>query len=180
MGVGAVQRSFRHSRRRTCYDAHCQGVRLLRAPPFQEWVIVSRVHVVPFEIMFKHCDPAGIVFYPRYVEMLNDTIEHWFKHYLNVNFNELHMTRKLGIPVVNLNVDFKAPSTLGEEITKELTVEKLGRTSVGLHIALKEANPPYNLKIAARMTIVFMSLETMQPAEIPADIRERIEAMLQP
>ena len=26
-------------------------------------------------IGFKHCDPAGIVFYPRYFEMFNDCVE---------------------------------------------------------------------------------------------------------
>ena len=29
-------------------------------------------------VRFQHCDPAGIVFYPRYFEMLNATIEEWF------------------------------------------------------------------------------------------------------
>ena len=26
------------------------------------------------EITFRQCDPAGIVFYPRYFEMMNDVI----------------------------------------------------------------------------------------------------------
>jgi len=138
---------------------------------------VSQVHIIHDEIAFKHCDPAGIVFYPRYVEMLNDTIEHWFKHALNVNFYELHMERRMGIPVINLNIDFKSPGRLGDAITKELRVEKLGRTSVGLRIEFKDAAPPQTLKLAANMTIVFVSLDGVQPVEIPADIRERIQAM---
>ena len=139
---------------------------------------MSRPHIVPFEIAFKHCDPAGIVFYPRYVEMLNDTIEHWFKHELKVDFHELHMTRRLGIPVVNLNVDFQSPGRLGDAITKALYVEKLGRTSVGLRIELKDAAPPHTPKITARMTIVFANLDTIKPTDIPADIKARIQAML--
>ena len=31
--------------------------------------------VFPQKVRFQHCDPAGIVFYPRYFEMLNTTIE---------------------------------------------------------------------------------------------------------
>ena len=27
------------------------------------------------DIGFRHCDPAGIVFYPRYFEMMNDAVE---------------------------------------------------------------------------------------------------------
>ncbi|CPO21707.1 4-hydroxybenzoyl CoA thioesterase [Bordetella pertussis] len=29
------------------------------------------------EVRFRHCDPAGIVFYPRYFEMINDFVEEW-------------------------------------------------------------------------------------------------------
>ena len=29
---------------------------------------------MPQKVQFKHCDPAGIVFYPRYFELLNDTL----------------------------------------------------------------------------------------------------------
>ena len=31
------------------------------------------------DIGFRHCDPAGIVFYPRYFEMMNDAIEIFFR-----------------------------------------------------------------------------------------------------
>ena len=30
------------------------------------------------DITFRQCDPAGIVFYPRYFEMMNDAIERFF------------------------------------------------------------------------------------------------------
>lgn len=30
------------------------------------------------QIEFNHCDPAGIVFYPRYFEMVNSVIENFF------------------------------------------------------------------------------------------------------
>ena len=31
------------------------------------------------KVRFEHCDPAGIVFYPRYFEMINGTVEDWFE-----------------------------------------------------------------------------------------------------
>ena len=31
------------------------------------------------KIRFKHVDYAGIVFYPRFLEMLNDLVEDWFE-----------------------------------------------------------------------------------------------------
>ncbi len=136
---------------------------------------MSLVHVVHDEIRFKHCDPAGIVFYPRYVEMLNDTVEHWFKHALGVDFHDLHMNRRMGIPVAALNCEFKTPGRLGDPIVKELRVKKVGRSSIGMRIEIKDAHPPHNLKMAGELTIVFVSLDGIRSVEIPEDIRARLE-----
>ena len=79
-------------------------------------------HLMPLEISFKHCDPAGIVFYPRYVEMLNDVVEHWFQHALGCSFAQLHLERALAIPVADLHCGFIAPSRLGDALEAELQV----------------------------------------------------------
>ena len=31
------------------------------------------------EVRFADCDPAGIVFYPRYFEMFNGLVDVWFR-----------------------------------------------------------------------------------------------------
>ena len=36
------------------------------------------VFTVDIPVRFQHTDPAGIVFYPRYFEMINQVIEDWF------------------------------------------------------------------------------------------------------
>lgn len=36
-------------------------------------------------IRFAHCDPAGIVFFPRYLEMFNNLIEDWCRDELGVS-----------------------------------------------------------------------------------------------
>ena len=30
-------------------------------------------------VQFAHCDPAGIVFYARYFEIINEVVEDWFE-----------------------------------------------------------------------------------------------------
>ena len=41
------------------------------------------------EVRFRHCDPAGIVFYPRYFEMINDFVEEWFDKGMGLPFHAL-------------------------------------------------------------------------------------------
>ena len=38
------------------------------------------------QIEFNHCDPAGIVFYPRYFEMTNSVVENFFADVVGRSF----------------------------------------------------------------------------------------------
>ena len=80
------------------------------------------------KIKFKHIDYAGIVFYPRFLEMVNDLVEDWFEEALDRPFSKMHETN--GIPTVDLKVQFKAPARLGEILTKKLWVKELRNSSV--------------------------------------------------
>ncbi|MDI1255513.1 MAG: acyl-CoA thioesterase [Flavobacterium sp.] len=80
------------------------------------------------KIRFKHVDYAGIVFYPRFLEMLNDLVEDWFEEALDRPFSQIHETN--GIPTVDLKVQFKKAARIGEILTKSLWVKNLGGASV--------------------------------------------------
>jgi 4-hydroxybenzoyl-CoA thioesterase len=135
---------------------------------------MAEVHRTALEISFKHCDPAGIVFYPRYTEMVNDVVEHWFKHGLGCDFATLHGTRGIAIPVATLRMDFKSPGFLGETLRAELNVDRLGSSSLGLRIALHGPGDP-DLKLIAELTVVFVDMAGKKPMPIPADLRARAE-----
>lgn len=90
------------------------------------------------KIRFKHVDFAGIVFYPRFLEMLNDLVEDWFDLALDRPFSKIHETN--GIPTVDLKVQFKKAARIGEEITKTLWVVNLGGASVTCGFRFLSAN----------------------------------------
>jgi 4-hydroxybenzoyl-CoA thioesterase len=80
------------------------------------------------KIRFKHVDYAGIVFYPRFLEMLNDLVEDWFEEALDRPFSKIHETN--GIPTVDLKVQFKKAARIGDVLSKSLWVVNLGGASV--------------------------------------------------
>lgn len=80
------------------------------------------------KIRFQHCDPAGIVFYPRFLEMVNQLVEDWFEEALELPFVQLHT--EAAIPTVSLNIQFRNAARLGDLITKHLFVSKISRTSL--------------------------------------------------
>ncbi len=137
-------------------------------------------HQIEFDISFKHCDPAGIVFYPRYAELINDVVEHWFKHGLGCDFSTLHGPRGIAIPAVKLEIEFKSPACLGETLQADLRVEHVGTSSMRMGVSLrgKDANQSGPLKLMAHLTIVFVNMTDKRPIEIPADLRSGAERFL--
>jgi 4-hydroxybenzoyl-CoA thioesterase len=80
------------------------------------------------KVRFQHIDYAGIVFYPRFLEMLNGLVEDWFEEALDRPFSKMHETN--GIPTVDLKVQFKNAARLGEILTKKLWVKDLKNSSI--------------------------------------------------
>ncbi|MBI2276891.1 MAG: acyl-CoA thioesterase [Dechloromonas sp.] len=88
-------------------------------------------------VRFSHCDPAGIVFYPRYAELCNEVVEDWFREALDVDFHELHEKLRLGVPAVRLEVEYLHPSTYGDTLEFTLAVREIGNASMQLAVVAR-------------------------------------------
>ncbi|QUJ76986.1 acyl-CoA thioesterase [Sulfitobacter albidus] len=86
----------------------------------------------PQKVLFKHCDPAGIVFYPRYFEMINDCVEAFFSDVIGVPFEVL--LRDGGVPTAEIAVKFRAPSRHGDRLILSLEPVTLTPKSFALKI----------------------------------------------
>lgn len=123
------------------------------------------------KVRFQHCDPAGIVFYPRYFELINSVVEDWFEMVVHHDFNQLHVESGTGVPTAAINTQFHAPSRLGERLNFELTVEALGRSSLDLQIV---AYCGEQKRLTSRSTLVFMDLTSGKSMPWTAPMRQRI------
>ncbi len=110
--------------------------------------------VFPQKILFRHCDPAGMVFYPRYFELINDCVEAFFEQKLGLPYDKLH--EQNAIPTVEITTQFKAPSRLGDEIAITLANTRLGRSSMDLSFV---ATCGDETRFEARSTLVFVNSE---------------------
>lgn len=120
------------------------------------------------KVRFQHCDPAGIVFYPRYYEMLNAVVEDYFDQVIEHDFNRLHVETGTGVPTVHLETRFHAPSRLGETLTFELAVRAVGRTSLTLHT---RACCDTELRLTCDSTLVYIDLKSGRPLPWPDAMR---------
>jgi 4-hydroxybenzoyl-CoA thioesterase len=120
-------------------------------------------------VRFADCDPAGIVFYPQYMVMLNTLVEEWFDDGLRIPYAHLIGARRTGLPTVRLEVDFTAISRHGERLTQTVQVARLGRSSLTLLIEFWGG--PDELRLRARQVLVCTSLESHRPIALPDDVR---------
>ena len=126
-------------------------------------------------VRFGHCDPAGIVFYPRYFEMLNALIEDWFTLALGINYAELLGPRRVGVPTASVHSDFKRVSRMGDLLTQTLALKKLGRTSLTLTAIFSGEDGE---RVAFEQVLVCTDLNTHKPQPFPGDLRAALEKFL--
>lgn len=135
------------------------------------------VYTTDLKIRFADCDPAGVFYYPRFVERLQQVIELWFENGLGIDFYELHLVKDWGIPTVELTCKFMKPTRLGEVLTFTLWLEKIGRTSF---IIRQRAVCGDELRATARMVSVMRSFNQPDNLEIPPELRAGMERYLGP
>jgi 4-hydroxybenzoyl-CoA thioesterase len=121
-------------------------------------------------VEFQHCDPAGIVFYPRFFEMINSVVEEWFGAELGLSFAQMHTGDRCGVPTARIEASFPAPSRLGEVLDFTLQLSRLGRSSASTVI---EARCGGELRVVATSVLVFVAGDAMRPTAWP--VRQRAE-----
>jgi 4-hydroxybenzoyl-CoA thioesterase len=125
-------------------------------------------------IRFSDCDPAGIVFYPQYFVMLNGLVEDWIDA-LGVGYRRLIIERRIGLPTVHVEADFKSVGHMGEHLALILAVERIGARSLTLQLRCAGRDDGIT-RMSLRQVLVTTSLVTHASVEIPADLRAAIAA----
>jgi len=127
-------------------------------PPFR---YVQRVR-------FADVDHAGIVYYPR------------FFHYFHVAFEELfgqdgaYMKildqRKVAFPAVHVECDFVRPLRYGDDMTVEVSLDRIGAKSVTLAYLVTPvgADAPC---ARAKVTCATIDMTTFRAIPVPDDLR---------
>lgn len=138
---------------------------------------MNKIFVHEQLIRFSHCDPAGIVYFPRFFDLAHATMEDWLAQGIGQGLPVLIRKRRIGTPTVSIQCDFAKTLRIGDVLRFELRVTKLGNASVHLAYSGKK-DPDGEEHLGIRQTIVFMDLEAERAMPIPDDLRPRIEEYL--
>ena len=134
---------------------------------------MSYTRIVPIE--FNHCDPAGIVFYPRYFEMINSVVENFFEDCVGYSFARMHTGgNHNGVPTVSISCNFMAPSRLGDKVPFTLVVTGVGRSSLKVRITAAMGD---EVRLISENTLVW--IDDGKAAAWPENIRSKLQAQLE-
>lgn len=121
----------------------------------------------PVAVRFKHCDPAGIAFYPKLLEFANDLVEGWFAA-MGVPFPALIGERGIGVPTVALSARFLRPCRYGETLEGRLAPRAVGERSCRLDVVL--AGPGGETRAAFDITLVCVERDAVASRAWPEDL----------
>jgi YbgC/YbaW family acyl-CoA thioester hydrolase len=119
-------------------------------------------------IRFHQADPAGVLFYGRVFELVNEAYEELVRAAGFVYDDHFGM-QDYATPVVHVEADYRRPMPAGAQVTVELTVSRIGRSSFTLAFTIQDAAGA----VCAEGTVVhtFVRADTFSTIEIPPEVR---------
>jgi 4-hydroxybenzoyl-CoA thioesterase len=113
------------------------------------------------------CDPAGIIFYPRYFEMFDTSTTVLIERALGMNkIDYLKAYAFAGHPLVETRARFRSPTRFGDEVAIETALVECGRSSFKVEHRLTKAGA---LAVEGFETRVWV----VRPADDPTRIRSQ-------
>jgi 4-hydroxybenzoyl-CoA thioesterase len=128
-------------------------------------------------IQWGDCDPAGIVFYPRYFAIFDDSTAALFERAVGLTTYQMRQHYKfVGTPLVDARARFLIPSRHGDDVVVESTIGELRRSSFDVrHRILKSGA----LSVDGFETRVWVCEDAdgqIRGQPIPDEVRARLEA----
>lgn len=82
------------------------------------------------KVCFSDIDNAGIVYYPRFLHYFHLAMEEFFVSELGIDFADVLHVKKVSLPTVHIEADFRQKLKYGDHIDMEVRVLELGRSSI--------------------------------------------------
>ena len=140
---------------------------------------MSQVHCHPIDVRFGDCDPAGVVYFPRFFDWFHQAMESWFDQALGLPYAEV--LQRHGFPAVHTEADFIKPSTMGEQIRILLRIGKIGASSFRLDYEVLGPDDEIRARghtVVAMIGVLSDQADHFRPVRIPTDLRDRIQAFM--
>lgn len=128
-------------------------------------------------VHFDDVDAAGVVYYPRILDMCHQAFESLFTDQGPVPYHKLFLERKIGFPTRSLETEFLSPIEYSGDLSIRLTTSGLSARSVSFHF---EGRQGRRICFQAKVAKVCCRPQVdgkFEPIEIPDDLREMLKRL---
>jgi 4-hydroxybenzoyl-CoA thioesterase len=128
-------------------------------------------------IEWGDCDPAGIVFYPRYFAMFDTSTTALFERALGMTkFEFLKAYNSVGYPMVDTRARFLSPTRFGDDVVIRSAITEIKRSSFSVQHHLMKGD---TLAVEGFETRVWVGrdpddADKIKSKPIPVEITERL------
>ena len=128
-----------------------------------------------FPVRFADVDHAGIVYYPRFFHYFHVAFEELWRERVGARaYRELLDRDRVGFPAVHADCDFKAPLRFGDEAEVEVTVARLGGSSIAFRYVVRNVTDARTVCADGRVVCAVVDLARFVAVPVP----ERVAALL--
>jgi YbgC/YbaW family acyl-CoA thioester hydrolase len=123
------------------------------------------------KIRYSDCDPQGIVFNGNYARYWDDALTDWFEE-AGLGGGQMGGA---GTDVVaaRIEMDFRASAGLGDTLETDISVERIGNTSLTVAFATKRLSDD-TVVTEGREVLVFVDTQDFRPTTVPEVVRDRL------
>jgi YbgC/YbaW family acyl-CoA thioester hydrolase len=122
-------------------------------------------------VKMHHIDAAGVMFFGQFFYLAHDAYESFLEE-ISFAVKDI-LQQDFLIPLTHAAADYQAPVKLGDTLTVELLVEKIGQTS--FTVSYRISNQLDRLVAGVKTVHTTISRQTRQPIDIPPTLREALQ-----
>jgi acyl-CoA thioester hydrolase len=123
-------------------------------------------------VYYEDTDAGGIVFYANYLKFFERARTEWLRH-AGINQRELADSDGAMFVVKTVELDYRRPARMDDQLAVTVAVEKLGRASM---LFFQECRRGDEVLVTCRVKVGCVSTDGVAPLAIPAQALEAIRA----
>ncbi len=125
------------------------------------------------QIQFGDTDAVGIVYTVRFFDYCMEAIDAWQRRYLDVDWFDMVDKRKIGTPMVNIDMNLTGPLARGKAYIT-LLIKRVGNSSVNFQLHGRDEDD--NDCFISNFTYCLTDSTYFRPIPIPEQFRPVMEA----
>ncbi len=129
------------------------------------------------QIEWGQCDPAGIVFYPRYFEIIEHSTTVLFQTVLGIKKKQIQDRYAGDMPLGGVTAKFLAQLRYGDDVVVESGIEEFRRSSFDVRHRIVKDGTLCVEALETRIWIGYDANGAMTSQPIPEEVRTRFFAV---